>query len=101
MYTAMTLCKTGCFLVLNSLHTNAHTYIRIHTHSHTYVRIHTQSHTSYPWNSNFLTKGRLSTVNLLIKLTCLKNVNNIFKLITADLNELAQGGPSVLALPLQ
>jgi len=37
--------------------------------------------------------GRLSTVDLLIKVACfVQNVNNIFNVKGADLNKLVQGG---------
>ncbi len=42
---------------------------------------------------NTIIGGRLSTVDLLIKVACfVKNVNNIFNIKEADLNLLIQGG---------
>ncbi len=51
-----------------------------------------------PWNTNL--GGRLSTVDLLIKLACFgKNVNNIFCKKGAKLNLLVQGGQQYWAFP--
>jgi hypothetical protein len=45
------------------------------------------------WAGNTNWGGRLSTVDLLVKVVCfVKNVNNIFNINGTDQNKLIQGG---------